>query len=252
VHEVPASVIERSQSARPTTRHRAAAVAAALALLALIALPSVARAGDSPLGDNAAAWPSSWSPYLASDGTVYRDPDGDQSPGYADLSSGAASGLGSLPSLYLASDGSNIFFRMRIHSNPVDASHGGFESMVYQIGIHIGSVRQAVIGLNGKSSSVDQVYVANDDGSTILSIYEYPFTSPSAGARGLSDGSGYYFVDFQVPIARVTQVDADVTASALTQLTISTATANNLVDPNKDDPPTDSGATMAWIRRPSI
>jgi hypothetical protein len=169
---------------------------------------------------------------------VIRDVDGDINPGYADLSSGAASGLGPLPSVYMASDGTNVFFRFRVHHDPNDPAQGGFQSTTYVIQLAVGGVKTAAVGLNGKSASADYVYVSNADGSVVSQIYTYPFTATpapsSAGARTMADGSGFYWVDFQVPIARITQVAPSITATTPLQLFYGSSQAANLSVINKD------------------
>ncbi len=58
-------MIDRLSGAHASARHRALGYGLVAALLLLIALPASVHAGTSLLGDTAAAWPSSWSPYLA-------------------------------------------------------------------------------------------------------------------------------------------------------------------------------------------
>jgi len=225
-------------------------------LLIFLSLPIEVLAGNSPLGDTAATWPSSFSIYHKADGTQIKDDDGDQNPGYSDISSGATSGVGSLPSVYLAYDGKNVFFRLRIHDDPSDASHGGFKSFAYSVVVGVGGTQAATIGVNGKSSSVDEVYIANADGSQSSIIYTYPFTGISTGARSLADGSGHYFVDFQVPLSRITQRVPSITASTPVQLFYGTSTSNNLSVINKDymtgNSVTFTGLATVYFSSPSI
>jgi hypothetical protein len=97
----------------------------------------------------------------------------------------------------------------------------------------------ATVGLDGKNPHRDFVYVANADGSAYTEVYATPFNNSggewSAGARGLPDGEGQYFVDFQVPIWRITQRSGGkVTGSTPVQLFFGTSQSANLAVLNKD------------------
>ena len=211
-----------------------------LPVLAMVLAPIV-NAGVSPSGDTAAAWPASWTAYTYASGATISDPTGDKNPGYADISSGSPSG--SLPSVYVASDGSNAFFRFRVGEDPSKPSAGGFESTAYVVQVYVGGTMAAALGLDGKSPSSDSVYVTDAVGGSETLIYSTPFTSPSFGARTSADGSGGYWVDFQVPIARITAVASPaVTGTTLVTLVVGSSQAANLSVINKDDMP--PGALM--------
>ncbi|MCU0483451.1 MAG: hypothetical protein MUC54_04155, partial [Chloroflexi bacterium] len=200
-----------------------AALVAGVFLAGLLA--PVAIAGTSPNGDAAATWPTHWNAYTYADGSPIADPTGDQSPGYADISSGSPSG--SLPSVYLASDGTNVFFRFRLADDPAGA--GGFKSTAAVIRINVDGSLAAAVGLDGKSPKTDSVYVTDASGDAVVRVYETPFTSPSAGARSRSDGAGGYFLDLQVPIARIAAVSSSaVTGSTPVTLAFGTSQAANL------------------------
>ena len=109
---------------RSTSRRASVKAAFLLPILAMVLAPIV-YAGSSPGGDVAAAWPSSWTAYTYADGSAIADPTGDKNPGYSDISSGSPSGT--LQSVYVASDGSNAFFRFRVGEDPAKPSAGGFE-----------------------------------------------------------------------------------------------------------------------------
>jgi hypothetical protein len=214
---------------------RASAGVAATTMLILAA--STALAVDSPAGDHAAAWPSVWRVYFLSNGSTVRDVVGDVGcgAGYCDVSSGA----GASPSVYFASDGTTVFFRLRMLADPRNAAAAGFHSTTWAVQIAVGGVARATVGLNGKSPQRDFVYVANGDGSLYTEIYATPFSNAggemSFGARGLSDGAGQYFLDFQVPLWRVTQRSGGaITGSTPVQLFFGTSQAANLAVLNKD------------------
>ena len=204
--------------------------------LIVAALAPVASAGDSPLGDVAAPWPTAFADYRMADGTAIRDAGGDEGcgDGYCDLGSGVPDGLGTLSTVYYNGDGQNIFFRLRTVGDPADAGAGGFEGTQYSVAIGVNGTQVAVVGVDGKSSSADEVYVSNADGSQANTIYRYPFTDTSQGARAVADGGAGFFVDWQVPIARITEVAPSVTATTPIQLFYGTSQSNNRSVINKD------------------
>lgn len=205
--------------------------------VALMCGSSIALAADSPAGDHAALWPSTWRAYLLSNGSQVQDVIGDVGcgQGYCDVSSGTS---GNLPSVYFASNGTTAFFRIRLKGDP-RSSAGGFQSTTYELQIGVNHVAVATVGLDGKNPHRDFVYVANADGSAYTEVYATPFNNSggewSAGARGLPDGEGQYFVDFQVPIWRITQRSGGkVTGSTPVQLFFGTSQSANLAVLNKD------------------
>jgi hypothetical protein len=207
--------------------------------IALGCLPIAAVvATDSPSGDYAGAWPSSWRAYLLSGGTNVSDVIGDVGcgQGYCDVSSGPS---GTLNSVYFVSDGVNVFFRIRLAGDPRKASAGGFESTTYMLQIAVNGVARVAVGLDGKNPQRDFTYVANADGTAYTEVYATPFDNAggefSAGARGLPDGSGQYFVDWQVPLSRITQRSGGaITAYTPVQLFFGTSQSANLAVLNKD------------------
>jgi hypothetical protein len=215
---------------------RASAGVATITMLTLAV--STTLAVDSPSGDQAAAWPSVWQPYFLSNGSTVRDVISDVGcgAGYCDVSSGAT---GSSPSVYFASDGTTVFFRLRMLADPRNAAAAGFHSTTWAVQIAVGGVARATVGLNGKSPQRDYVYGANADGSQYTEIYATPFTNAggeqSFGARGLADGTGQYFLDFQVPLWRLTQQSGGlISGSTPVQLFFGTSQAANLAVLNKD------------------
>jgi hypothetical protein len=211
---------------------------AATLALALAGLATVAIASDSPNGDQAGYWPSTWRMYLLKSGSQVHDVIGDVGcgSGYCDVSSG---GSGGRSSVYFASDGVNVFFRLRLKGDPTDASHGGFGSTAYVIQIAVNKVPRVAVGLNGKTAHRDFVYVSNADGTVYSEVYAYPFNSAggekSYGARGLPDGTGHYLLDFQVPLSRITQRSGGaITGSTPVQLFFGTSQSANLAVINKD------------------
>jgi hypothetical protein len=222
----------------PPTSMRGRIGAFALATACLCLSVSAALATDSPNGDHAGAWPSTWRPYLLSSGTRVSDVIGDVGcgAGYCDVSSGSS---GTLSSVYFASNGVNVFFRIRLAGDPRKASAGGFQSTTYMLQIAVNGVARVAVGLDGKNPQRDFVYVANADGTAHTEVYATPFNNAggefSAGARGLPDGLGQYFVDWQVPLNRITQRSGGaITAYTPVQLFFGTSQSANLAVLNKD------------------
>jgi hypothetical protein len=214
-------------------------IGAILLAAALLCLPiSTALAIDSPSGDSAAPWPTTWRAYLLSSGQKVSDVIGDVGcgAGYCDVSSGTS---GTLNSVYFNSDGVNAFFRIRLAGDPRKASAGGFQSTTYMLQIAVNGTALVAVGLDGKSPLRDFVYVANADGTAHTEVYATPFNNAggefSAGARGLPDGEGQYFVDWQVPLSRITQRSGGaITGSTPVQLFFGTSQSANLAVLNKD------------------
>lgn len=206
--------------------------------LALVALATgSALADDSPLGDQAAPWPTAWRAYLLADSSTVRDVIGDVGcgAGYCDVSSG---GTGTSSSVYFTSDGTSVFFRLRMLADPT-SSAGGFHSTTWAVQIAVNGVARATVGLDGKNPHRDFVYVANADGSSYTEIYATPFTNGggelSAAARGVADGTGQWFLDWQVPLWRITQRSGGaITGSTPVQLFFGTSQSANLAVLNKD------------------
>jgi len=229
----------------------------ACALLATMA--SLVAAADSPHGDSAAAWPSTWRAYTLANGSLVSDVIGDVGcgPAYCDVSSGPS---GTASSVYFASNGVQVFFRIRVLGDPRDPSHGGFRSTAYVLKIAVNGTAVAAIGLDGKPAQRDFVYVSNADGSAYNEIFAFPFDNSqgesSAGGRAIPDGAGQYFVDWQVPLWRITaRTGGAVTGSTPVQLFFGTSQAANLSVINKDfmignDVDFGGGATVTLVPLP--
>jgi hypothetical protein len=222
----------------PPKSHRGRIGAILLAAASLCMPFSTALAIDSPSGDQAAPWPSVWRAYLLSSGQKVSDVIGDVGcgQGYCDVSSGTS---GTLNSVYFNSDGTTAFFRIRLAGDPRKASAGGFQSTTYMLQIAVNGTARVAVGLDGKNPTRDFVYVANADGTAHTEVYATPFNNAggefSAGARGLADGEGQYFVDWQVPLSRITQRSGGaVTGSTPVQLFFGTSQSANLAVLNKD------------------
>jgi len=236
---------ERDANAARKSRLQWRHIVAALLAIAAFLIPAQAFGAGSPQGDDAGAWPAGWGKYTKSNGDAIMDVNGDQNPRDSDLSSDCyTSGCtGTAPTVLFAADGTNVFFRMRVWGNPADPTKGGIASSAYlvQIARQVNGVDvvSAVVGVNGKPTSTDYVYVANAPGTSVTEIYTTPFDTSggrdSRGVRVVPTGSGDYWLDFQVPLARLTQISGGtITASTPVKLYYGTSEAANLATINKD------------------
>lgn len=199
-------------------RTRSAGLAFLLAFMLIVVLLPLFPAHAAP-----ASWPAAWTAYPSLTGGSISDPE-DLNPGYADLSDGGGAAV--LPSVYIASDGTNAFFRFRIGADP--AGGGGLASTAYVVDLAVNGNLVGAVGVDGKSPSSDYVYVANAGGAA-----QTVYTNPQ-GFRVVPDGSGQFFVDFQVPISAITAVIPQVTPTTPIQLFYGTSQAANLTVINKD------------------
>ncbi|HEX5087963.1 MAG TPA: InlB B-repeat-containing protein, partial [Nocardioides sp.] len=219
-------------------------IAGVLLLTGLGVLASPASATVILAGADAGPWPSAWTQYTYQDGTRISDLNGDQTPTGLDLASGTcapAPCAGPESSVAYTSDGTDVFFRMRMAVDNNDASKGGLfqGAFLVQIANAAGAVK-AVVGVNGKDAHNDMVYVADSVGGTVVPVYEFPFSSGSPSSAAMrwipaSDGTGQYFLDFQVPLSVLTTVSGGaVTATSKVKLYYGSSAAANLATINKD------------------
>jgi VCBS repeat-containing protein len=188
----------------------------------------------------------SFVPYLYNDGTIIYDPANEPgiSPDDVDFSSGYSKGSGDKPSFYVGSDGANLFFRMRLHGEPYDRK-GGFLSSVWLVDIAHNGVHKATVGLNGKSPHEDYIYVSNANGTIINKINATDSSgSHVPGSRIVEAENGEYFLDFQVPISRISEVAPEITANSTVQFFFGTSKAANLSVINKDYMGPNSGVSF--------
>jgi hypothetical protein len=186
------------------------------------------------LDDTPVSFPEIFSPYTYSDGSYIFDPGADENPIDVDITSGVDRGVGDLASTYVASDGTNFFVRLRLKGDPSDRK-GGFLSSVWLVKVAAGGEHKATIGLNGKSPHYDYVYVADASGKNVQPIYvtEVQGGSTVPGTNVTAAENGHYFLDFQVPINRVTAI-AGITVETPVQFFFGTSKAANLSVINKE------------------
>ncbi|WP_423800214.1 Ig-like domain-containing protein [Neobacillus sp. SAB-20_R2A] len=185
-------------------------------------------------GDTPANWPEGFAPYTNSSGVPIFDPASDVHPIDVDITSGVDRGIGNLPSMYVASDDTNFFVRLRLKGNPYDRK-GGFLSSVWFVKVAVNGEAKATIGLDGKSPHTDYVYIANADGTNVQPIYKTTADGSTVpGTRITPAENGHYFLDFQVPISRITDMVPSITASTPVQFFFGSSKAANLSVINKD------------------
>jgi uncharacterized repeat protein (TIGR02543 family) len=218
------------------------ALLAAALLVGTTGLTQSAGAVVSLPGANAGAWPTTWKQYTYADGSRISDLNDDINPASLDMTSGTcAACAGPASSVAYASDGTNVFFRMRMAVDNNDATKGGLAQGTFLVQIaNPAGVVKAVVGVDGKDQTSDTVYVANAVGGTVTDVYGYPFTagSPSSAAMRwipVGDGTGQYFLDFQVPLSAIqTASGGAVTPTTGVRLYYGSSAAANLATINKD------------------
>jgi uncharacterized repeat protein (TIGR02543 family) len=232
-----------SRRGRADTGRVVLTVLTALALLLLGSVVSVPAASATPYGGaSAAPWPADWNIYTYDDGTPITDVNEDVKPSYLDLASGACVACGvRAPTVAWASDGTHAFFRVRVATDITDTDTGGLVGGAFLVQIaDVNGVVRAVVGVDGSGASRDYVYVADPVGGVVTRVHEFPLASAgpsSAGVRVVSadDGSGHFFLDFQVPVSVIATVSGGaVTASTPVKLFFGSATAANLTTIDTD------------------
>lgn len=198
--------------------------------------------------------------FTAADGSLIRDcvnpgnTCGTSEPSAAelDIASGASSGQGALGSVFVASDGTNVMFRLRVLGNP-SSSAGGFASGQWQAALATQNVsgctaasgfcHALTIGIDGKSPSSDRVYMILPNGTRETNVYTTGSDGKVPGTRTSVDDSGVnYFVDWQVPVADIktmmttggTTTYGTITATTPIRAFYGTSAAANIAVINKD------------------
>ncbi len=240
------SAVAQRPTTNPATRHLVRIVSALVLLVIVTGLsPTMAaNAAGSPTGAVAQPWPSIWNDYRLANGDAIADNNTDQNPSILDLASGTCVGncVGPESSVMYYSDGTTAFFRMRLATDIADLSKGGLVGGAFLVQIANASNNVlAVVGVDGKSSSSDDVYIANAPGTNVTPVYTFPFDTSggetSTGMRVVSaaDGSGQYFLDFQVPVSAITSVSGGaITTSTPIKFYYGSSAAANLATINKD------------------
>jgi hypothetical protein len=217
----------------------------------LLVAPVVEAGAVYPNPPNAtpSAWPSSFTSYTTDTGTPISDVEGESGVGSVfDISSSA----GTSASVFLALSGGAAFFRLRVGSNPIDVSKGGFTGATWLVLIATEDApgvwtTKAVTGLDGKpvgsAAAPDTVYVGNAPGTGITDVYEFTDVAPAfnplnaigTGARVVPASGTQYFIDWQVPVSTLTTASGGaITTSTPVRLFFGSSAAANLATINKD------------------
>ncbi|MDQ3128814.1 MAG: hypothetical protein M3Q66_10245 [Chloroflexota bacterium] len=241
---------------RRLTRPHAFRLGIGLPLVALIAqvllMAPVVQAGavyPNPPNATPVAWPSSFTSYTTDTGTAISDVESETGVGPTyDISSGG----GGASSVLLSLSAGAAFFRVRVGTNPIDTTKGGFDNATWLVLIATEDspgvwTTKAVTGVDGKpvgsAASPDRAYVGNAPGTGITDVYQFtkdapafdPLNAVGTGARVVAAGGGQYFIDWQVPVSTLAAVSGNaVTASTPVRLFFGSSAAANLATINKD------------------
>ena len=212
-HQSPYAGIHRARVGRCVLR-----LLVALSLVLLGSAVSISPASATTNGaGSAAAWPAHWSAYTYADGRPIGDVNGDTLPPYLDLASaGCAACAGRAPSVAFTSDGADAFFRIRLATDITDTAQHGSSGGAFMVQIADANGRvRVVVGVDGADPADRGVYVADPLAAVVTKIHESP-RHPGSRMRVIDaeDGSGHFFLDFQVPLTVIDKVsDGAVTAS---------------------------------------
>lgn len=143
------------------------------------------------------SWPATFIEYTDSTGAYIQDVS-DMNPPETDVIYSA-----STPSSVLVStDGTHAFFRFQLSADPYNAN-GQWASFAWVVAIGDSTGQGAPIGWVSVSASGATLDVTVKDQTTADLIYTYGKKDPNPGAvRSLPAGSsGFFYLDFQVPMA---------------------------------------------------
>lgn len=238
-------MLNRHRTTRAPSAARRIVVGLLVVATTALGLSTVTLSTATPAAAASSSWPTAWTTYTLANGNPVRDHTGDI-PQEPDLGSGPCSGgggggcLGTSDTVYYASDGTNAFFRFRMSSDNNDASKGGYFGSAFIVRLYdAADTLKAVVGVNGKESTADYVYVVDTDGNQTVTpvnstVSTYPWTGGNEGSRWIPDGAGQYFLDVQVPIAAIRDVWPQYTAGTPVKLYYGSSQAANLATINKD------------------
>jgi uncharacterized repeat protein (TIGR02543 family) len=204
---------DRGTSGRPRNAQVLLNVLVAVALVALGSVGSMPAASAGAGGEeSAAAWPARWTDYTQADGKPIGDADGDVTPSTVDLVSGACPTCADQArGVAWASDGSNAFFRIRLGTDLTKSPERNSleEAFLVQIADKSGTVG-AVVGVN-RTGAHQTVYVSDAVGDVVIKVHESPQNARDLAPLGVrvvraADGSGQFFLDFQVPLSVIATV----------------------------------------------
>lgn len=166
-----------------------------LSTLVLAVMMEFANAQYTP-----APWPTSFVDYRDSSGNYIQDIS-DQNPTYTDIIFSATTPS----SVLVAYDGNTAFFRLQLAANPW-RSNGSWAPYAWVVAVSGPTGQGDPIGYVSVSASGSSLDVEVKDQTATDVVYTYAKTNAAPGAvRSLAAGtSGYYYLDFQVPMAAMT------------------------------------------------
>lgn len=212
-------------------------------------------------GNSSVSWPTTFYPYKKNDGTNIYDPFENYNPGTDIVSdtTNVNNVAGNLPSVYVTSDGTTLFFRLRLDSDPRNLTAGGFRSSAWLLDIAAATenidqsnpnygkyTHRVSIGIDGKSPSEDYVYITDYQGNYVYKLYKTVGTTGNQSVPGTrvtptGDGTSSYFLDIQIPINLITDLEQNqlglsdpINSSRAVKLYFGTSQAANLAVINKD------------------
>lgn len=149
-----------------------------------------------------AAWPVTFIDYTDSTGNYIQDIS-DQNPSYTDIIYSASTPS----SVSVACDGSTAFFRIQLADNPWRTNgQGSWAPYAWVVAMSGSSGSGAPVGHVSVSASGNSLDVEINDTNNDYIIYTYAKTNANpAAVRSVQAGlSGYFYIDFQVPVAALT------------------------------------------------
>ncbi len=191
-------------------------------LLLLFIIPAVGQAQYTP-----GSWPANFIDYTDSTGSYIQDVS-DQSPPETDVIFSTTTPS----SVQVNSDGTHAFFRFQLSANPYNAN-GQWASFAWVVAIGDSTGQGSPIGWVSVSASGSSLDVTVKDQTTTDLIYSYSKKNPNPGAvRSVPAGSsGFFYLDFQVPMAALTS-RIGVTASSTVRFFYGSSTSGGTI--NKD------------------
>jgi hypothetical protein len=147
-----------------------------------------------------ASWPLTFIDYTDSTGNYIQDIS-DQNPSATDIIFSATTPS----SVAVACDGSTVFFRMQLADNPWGGNNR-WASFAWVVAFSDSTGQGAPVGHVSVNASGNGLTVEVKDASTTDVVYSYAKNNGNPGAvRSVAAGSsGYFYLDFQVPIAALT------------------------------------------------
>lgn len=185
------------------------------------------------------SWPTTFLDYTDSTGSYIQDIS-DQSPPQLDVFYSASTPS----SVLVGADGTNAFFRMQLKGNPW-RSNGTWSPHAWVVAISGPSGQGAPIGWVSVNATGSVLNVEVKDQTTSDLIYTYPASTTSSNlpaVRAIAAGtSGYFYLDFQVPMAALT-ARIGITASTPVRFFYGTSASAGAI--NKDYM---TGSTVSFL-----